>query len=71
LRTKELKSATPNDGTAPSTPELAQETVEVGAMLTQADVRGLVRSRFWTGFLSGVATAVCVFWLERLLSTAL
>jgi hypothetical protein len=70
LRTKELKSATPNDGTAPSTSELAQE-VEEGAMLTQADVRGLVRSRFWTGFLSGVATAVCVFWLERLLSTAL
>jgi hypothetical protein len=65
-----------DDRWAPSLPEkvkeTAEETVDEGAMLTQAQVRGLVRSRFWTGFLSGVAMVVCASWLKwLLLSTVL
>jgi hypothetical protein len=51
--------------------EEAQETIVEAAMLSQAQVRAYVRSRFWTVFLSGAATAVCVSWLERLLLTVL
>ena len=40
-------------------------------MLSQAEVRWLVRSRFRTGFVFGVAMAVCVFWVEWLLSRVL
>jgi hypothetical protein len=64
-------SVTPEDGRAPSTPEKAQQTVEERVMLSQAQVRWLVRSRFGTGFLFGVAIAVCVFWAEWPLSRVL
>ena len=46
-------------------------TVEERVMLSQAEVRWLVRSRFRTGFVFGVAMAVCVFWVEWLLSRVL
>jgi hypothetical protein len=64
-------SVVPDDGRGPSTLERAQENVDEGPVLTQAQVRGLVRSRFWTGFLSGVGTAVCASWMKLLLSTLL
>jgi hypothetical protein len=64
-------SVLPDDGRAPSTLEREQETAEEGPMLSQTQVRGLVRSRFWTGFVCGLATAVCTSWLKWLLSTVL
>jgi hypothetical protein len=64
-------SVTSEDRRAPSTPEQAQQTVEERVMLSQAEVRWLVRSRFRTGFVFGVAMAVCVFWVEWLLSRVL